>query len=298
MRNLLREEKGSVLIILVIGLTVFIGFVALVIDGGMIYATRSKLQNAVDAAALAGVQGLFTDSATARDIANTYANKNGIDTVADNLSITTSPTTAGGRDTEIKVSATKRVYYTFAKILSSGMGWTDVHAEATARIGALTSAYGVQPIGLERPAQGFSQYEHLNLLDSPGGGTTGWYGWLYLGGIKPQDTITGYQGWLKVGALEEMKNGYVAVAVKEMQARIKDDHCTYDHYVEPCPRLITVPIIGPYVKNAPAQVLGFARVFLDDVSTGITGTYMMQLAPGEIDPNAPIIGLYGVKLTK
>jgi Flp pilus assembly protein TadG len=298
MRNLLREEKGSVIIIVVICLTVFMGIVALVLDGGMIYATRSKLQNAVDAAALAGAQGLFTDSATARIIADTYANKNGLNKVADNVYITTSSTTAGGSDTEIKVSSTRSVYNMFAKILGSGLGWTDVYVEATAQIGALTSAYGVQPIGLERPPQGFSQHEHIALLDSPGGGTTGWYGWLYLGGIKPQDTIAGYEGWLKVGALEEMKNGYVAVAVKEMQARIEDDHCTYDHYVEPCPRLITIPIIGPYVENSPAQVLGFAQVFLDDISTGITGTYMMQLAPGEIDPDAPIIGLYGVKLTK
>lgn len=47
-------EKGQVMIYLVIGFVVFLGFVALAIDGGMVLADRRHVQNIADASALAG----------------------------------------------------------------------------------------------------------------------------------------------------------------------------------------------------------------------------------------------------
>jgi len=48
-------ESGQVLILLVLAMVVLFGFLALAIDGGMVYADRRVAQNAADAAALAGV---------------------------------------------------------------------------------------------------------------------------------------------------------------------------------------------------------------------------------------------------
>ena len=50
----LNSEKGQAIIYLVLGLVVFLGFVALAIDGGMVLADRRDAQNATDASALAG----------------------------------------------------------------------------------------------------------------------------------------------------------------------------------------------------------------------------------------------------
>jgi Flp pilus assembly protein TadG len=50
----LNSEKGQAIVYLVIGLVVFLGFVALAIDGGMALADRRHDQNAADAASLAG----------------------------------------------------------------------------------------------------------------------------------------------------------------------------------------------------------------------------------------------------
>jgi hypothetical protein len=50
----INSEKGQVIVYLVLGLVVFLGFVALAIDGGMALADRRHLQNAADAASLAG----------------------------------------------------------------------------------------------------------------------------------------------------------------------------------------------------------------------------------------------------
>ena len=48
------SEKGQAIVFLVIGLVVFLGFVAMAIDGGMALADRRHEQNAADAASLAG----------------------------------------------------------------------------------------------------------------------------------------------------------------------------------------------------------------------------------------------------
>jgi Flp pilus assembly protein TadG len=48
------SEKGQAIVYLVVGLVVFLGFVALAIDGGMALADRRHSQNAADAASLAG----------------------------------------------------------------------------------------------------------------------------------------------------------------------------------------------------------------------------------------------------
>jgi hypothetical protein len=49
-----KSERGQAIVYLVLGLVVFLGFVALAIDGGMALADRRNSQNAADAASLAG----------------------------------------------------------------------------------------------------------------------------------------------------------------------------------------------------------------------------------------------------
>ena len=50
----LRSEKGAILFIVAAGMVVFIGMAGLAIDLGMLYNVKTDLQNATDAAALAG----------------------------------------------------------------------------------------------------------------------------------------------------------------------------------------------------------------------------------------------------
>jgi hypothetical protein len=49
-----KEESGQILIILTVGIVALLGFLALAIDGGMIYADRRYDQNAADASSFAG----------------------------------------------------------------------------------------------------------------------------------------------------------------------------------------------------------------------------------------------------
>jgi Flp pilus assembly protein TadG len=48
------REHGQAMILMAIGFVVFLGFVALAIDGGMVYSERRRAQNGSDAASLAG----------------------------------------------------------------------------------------------------------------------------------------------------------------------------------------------------------------------------------------------------
>jgi hypothetical protein len=53
MRNI-KEESGQVLLIIAVGMVALLGFTAMAVDGGMIYADRRFDQNAADASAYAG----------------------------------------------------------------------------------------------------------------------------------------------------------------------------------------------------------------------------------------------------
>ena len=52
--NFHNSEKGQAIVYLAVGLVVFLGFVALAVDGGMALADRRNSQNGADAASLAG----------------------------------------------------------------------------------------------------------------------------------------------------------------------------------------------------------------------------------------------------
>jgi Flp pilus assembly protein TadG len=125
MKKLIHNQKGSVMIVVALGLAVFMGFAALSIDLGTAYVTKSNLQKAADAAALAGAQ-LLPNSTNARNNAFNYAAKNGVTS-----SETTVSTPYQGDATKVEVICTRTVNYTFARVL--GLQNVQVHARAVAQ---------------------------------------------------------------------------------------------------------------------------------------------------------------------
>jgi hypothetical protein len=71
----LKDQKGTVIVLFALTLTVILGFTALAIDIGDLYVRRNELQNAADAAALAGAL-LLPDTTAAGYRAIEVANKN------------------------------------------------------------------------------------------------------------------------------------------------------------------------------------------------------------------------------
>ncbi|HBC32323.1 MAG TPA: hypothetical protein DC024_13910 [Clostridiales bacterium] len=71
----IRNESGQAMVFVALFLVVLMGFAALAVDVGAMTVQRSKLQNAADAAALAGA----LDYANAESTATQYARLNGVD---------------------------------------------------------------------------------------------------------------------------------------------------------------------------------------------------------------------------
>jgi hypothetical protein len=79
LKKLLRDEKGVSAIIVAIAIVVIFGFAVVAIDLSLVQLTKTQLQNAADAAALAGAIILYTtdgDQAAATDEAITVAGLN------------------------------------------------------------------------------------------------------------------------------------------------------------------------------------------------------------------------------
>lgn len=75
-RNFHKKEDGAVMVIAALGLVAFLSVASLVTDMGLRYHQKSKLQSAMDAAALAAVR-YMPDEQTARSVAIEYVEKNG-----------------------------------------------------------------------------------------------------------------------------------------------------------------------------------------------------------------------------
>jgi Flp pilus assembly protein TadG len=122
----LKRQKGTAAMITILMMTVILSFCALVVDIGRVSVEKNKLQNAIDAAALAAAQDL-PDTAAATHTAYEYMGKNGYSSIDILVSFARS-------DRRISVTGTENVDYTFARVL--GLNNTDVKCAATAEKGA------------------------------------------------------------------------------------------------------------------------------------------------------------------
>jgi Flp pilus assembly protein TadG len=130
-RNILKDEKGVAAVVVALVMTVLIGFTAFVVDIGVVALGKQKLQNAIDAASLAGAQDLPNTSA-ATIAANNYIQLNGYQ--PSDISITFSDS-----NHKIHISGTKGASYTFARVF--GFTQTTVSAHAVALKTSLGAAF-------------------------------------------------------------------------------------------------------------------------------------------------------------
>ena len=135
-----RNERGQVVVLTVIALTVLLGMSALVLDVGAWFHSKRQLQATADASALAGAQMLPDTPGTAISTALDYANKNGGAVAGGDVTITS---TNVGNDT-ISVAAKKQEPGFFARVF--GLNVVDVGAKATALVGITNQAKYVAPM--------------------------------------------------------------------------------------------------------------------------------------------------------
>ena len=145
-----RAERGQVLIMFALAAGVLFGFAAMAVDVGLILHQRRELQNTADAAALAGAIELPDNPGTAYDKAREWALNNGVDTAAgDQLDIT-----VDSINNSVTVRVEREQGFMFGRVL--GLVTTNVHADATARLGSPLNLAGILPFGVLESAINYS----------------------------------------------------------------------------------------------------------------------------------------------
>ncbi len=157
------DEHGSALVIVVLGIPVLLGMVALAVDLGMMLGARTGSQRVADAAALAGAGSLITapdDEARARQWALDYAAKNtvlgkiadvrpeDVDVLLDEHKVRVRVYNVDSRSNAIKTI--------FGRVL----GWETMDVSTVAAAEAVSAGSGVCPLPIALPDR---------WLDNPGG---------------------------------------------------------------------------------------------------------------------------------
>lgn len=162
MREKMKRQRGTVLILLTSGIVALLGAVGLAVDTGYIFAFKNQLQNAVDAAVLAGAQGLLADpsnystSGRATQLAISYA---ALNTAGGKpVSLTTSEISFPTGNT-IKVQITRPANTFFVRVL--GVTQVNVQVSAAAAVIPTTGGGGMRPFAL------LDQFGHGSLCVSP-----------------------------------------------------------------------------------------------------------------------------------
>lgn len=289
----LRNESGSVLVIFAAFMVVAIGFSALVIDLGALRLDKSRLVNAVDAAALAGAYELPSTN-QAEQVAREYAAHNEVDSSDVIVSF-------GNSNSTITVKATRERSFVFGQILGINTG--RVQAEATAAAGNVGSMTGVIPVGLQESVylamgagDGFSMVSKDKFAElGPGN-----WGFVYLdGSASTTEQLTyfseGFPGVVFIGKNISTDTGSNIQAQKEFRDQLNE-------YIASGETLY-IPIIDDEDMGSGSvktTVTGFAAIVITGYQgngpnmkiEAILNPTGEELVQGGIDPNA---GYYGLK---
>jgi len=271
MPKFLRKEDGVALVLFAILLPVILGCTALVVDFGIQYGSKVRLQNIAQAAALAAAQDAGESSSLAYNKACEYLGLNGVEEDEAQIDISQSEPSAS-------VTITRESDYYFGRIL--GFRTADVSARAKAVSVGLSSFTGAAPLGVLFDDFVYGQKYTLKCGAPPEIGA-GNFGALRLSGSGAtsyeDDLKHGYPGKLEVGDIVETKPGNMSGPTQRaIDYRFAQDTRvppnTFDDFDRDAPQILYVPVIEPYETNGnhihSVRILGFAAFFV----TGVPGS--------------------------
>jgi Flp pilus assembly protein TadG len=338
----LRRDDGATAIIVAALIVVFIALAAMVVDVGAVYQTRRSLQTAADAAALAAVAPLTpspgkpSDHARAQAMAEQYVALNGGGTATITFGTTyvsgSTPALRDGRlllasaelvpccgggtgggsggfqsyDT-INVTVSRNVSFTFAGVMGIRQSTVTAHASAVAESPTSYSAR-VFPFGvLKDDAEKLQYGDTLTLKAGGGGGSTGNFGLVALGGANSTPElaaiVAGGGTSAAVGDAPGLAQGNKVPVITAMKSWVTCSD-TLDRVVGPpdpengvvsfkdvgesggmCHRIIVCPVLdltawpnGNSTKSA--YIVGCAYFFVTQVTNdSVTAQFIRPLQP-------------------
>lgn len=311
-----RDEKGYVLVMAALMGACLMGVAALALDAGRGYLARMELQDAVDAAALAGVAELPGDPVAAEQVAHAYASRHGLDPGQVEVDVMTASEARGEAPAPgeppsvIRVTAAADPGTTFARIWS--VEHMPVGARAEASVAPLGGARGVVPLGVGE--EDFVVGERYALKLAGGSGEHGNFHALALGGRGARNyeerLAEGWQQMVRVGDRLETEPGNMSGptgwAIEERLARARPGE-TFTDYAPNSPRLLLLPVVdfsGVHGRDE-VTVVGFAYFFLEEYTgegseSWVYGRFLRRATAGELGAweGAASWRALGVKLTR
>ncbi len=296
--KIFNSENGNILVLVALLLPVLVGFAAFAIDAAVMYHVQANLQNAADAACLAGAQDLPEHPVQAEVVARDYATANGI------ISGDTVSVTIPADHRSIKVTINRTMPLIFATIF--GLSSTDISAHSKASIGVAASVPWIVPFVIPKPAA--FDYDHVYVMRMYGKGPypSGYdypsdyktkypsypktspypYQFDYMNvkikpGSNPSSEFSAYLNYLEFGYHEtytiDQKMLYYAPSsggkpsVDTFQKRIAADPNTdYTQAKIGDPRVMLIPVVSTLLprntaENTKVTIIGFVGFWLQSV---------------------------------
>ncbi|MCW3489629.1 pilus assembly protein TadG-related protein [Dethiobacter alkaliphilus] len=253
LKNMLNNQRGSVLVLVAAGMTVLLGAAALVADVGVNYVTQARLSVAADAAALAGGT-LFDEGKDAVIVAALEtAEKNGVP--AERVFVEVDDNVRG-----VTVRTQAPVQLFFARIFGVEGGTMEQRARA-ARTKPV-AFYGVFPLGVEEEVE-FDYDTKLDLFSSELLGSGNWGALAFQdengnyetgANVWRKNLKYGYDGVVEIDDWADASGGVSMGAIREginhRFAEAEKDHvCTKDNCPTGCPRILILPIYQEILDN-------------------------------------------------
>lgn len=284
----MQRRHGSTLVTFSLFSFVLMGATALAIDVGMNTFTRTRMQAAADAAALAGAQSLTVSETLARNMAKAISLQHGY-ALADSDITFPSPTT-------IRVGWTSPVSSTFAHVL--GITQFQVPVDATAQLKPMTLGGDLRPWGI--PLQDFLNYQigttYTIKMGSHSDGYTGGGNYYSLGldggGARTyrETVIQGSRSRFKIGDMVATETGNMVGPTTQGLNKLvgQDPYLSYDAAlsagVTHSPRVVTVVLVdaaGLGNGHHEIEIKGFASFYVSQWSdTGeVSGQFIDYATP-------------------
>ncbi|MFZ5989753.1 MAG: hypothetical protein ACOYWZ_21880 [Bacillota bacterium] len=306
--NLLKKTKGNTSVIFICSIIIVALLSALITDIGYIAVERYKLAKNVDLIARIGAEAL----AESKEKCLEAVKQNTVKRIAgvNNLDIRISD-----NNREISLYVGKKLNYIFLRYI--GFSEKQIHSRVTAKLSNVASYKGIRPFAIEKGEYAFGKQYYLTTTKSVFKKSENGirvYGLipLDLGGKNlDTDMIYGYRKKVNIGDLlysipDELME-ISGESISEIMERCNHDPaCTYENYVEGCPKIIVIPVVekGSYDKEA-MKVIGFTTFFIEDGkveeenskrSITLKGRFIKYTVNATTSDGMADFGLLGVKL--
>lgn len=291
-----RNRRGTVLVMFALFSAALLTFVGMVAQLGMLYAERTHMQVAADAAALAGARALPEGNQAAIDAAVAYAAKNGSTIAGSDVSI------PDGQ--HLSVAWSQPADLAMAGLLHLDNARVAVSSEA--ELVVVSRIAGTRPWGV--PQQAFVPGGEYILKQAAHGSTVGNFQALAIDGpgaaTYEQSIVEGSQTTVHVGdAVATEPGDMVGPTITGVNQLIGYDQTSYEQAIanpDSTPRVVTIPLLTRASWDAvngrsEVVVAAFARFYLTytDSMGEVDGRFIDELSS---DTVAGAATNYSVKL--